>query len=129
MNRKLSVSIAVVIGLIIAISSGAHHVNWASESLKKVEIAAARGDRYAELELGKRYEDGDGVPKNLDKAIRLYRSAANTTPQITRYHAPIPGSGHIFTAITEARPPRARLPEAERRLEDAITLRKQREDR
>ena len=37
---------------------------------------AAAGDKYAQLDLGVRYEEGNGVPRDLKRAKQLYRLAA-----------------------------------------------------
>src|SRR3546814_3291135 len=37
---------------------------------------AAAGDKHAQLDLGIRYEEGNGVPRDLKRARQLYRLAA-----------------------------------------------------
>lgn len=44
--------------------------------LAEVQAAAARGDPRAQTDLASRYENAEGVPKNLDKARALYCRAA-----------------------------------------------------
>lgn len=51
---------------------------------------ASRGDKQAQLELGIRYEHGEGVPVNWRRAARLYEMAATTTGGASMmYVAPI----------------------------------------
>ena len=38
--------------------------------------AAEKGDWNAQYEMGVRYEEGNGVPKNIEKAIFWYQKAA-----------------------------------------------------
>ena len=40
---------------------------------------AVFGNRYAQLELGKRFESGRGVERDLEKAEKLYKRASKTT--------------------------------------------------
>lgn len=48
-----------------------------SEEVKVLARAAQVGDKLAQLELGKRFEAGRGVPKDLDRAAKLYAAAAS----------------------------------------------------
>ncbi|MFI5343074.1 MAG: hypothetical protein ACHQUC_02515 [Chlamydiales bacterium] len=49
-------------------------VDWCQ--IKELEKAAAAGDVEAQFEMAKRYENGDGVPPNRERAIELYGMAA-----------------------------------------------------
>lgn len=58
-----------------------------------------QGHREAALELGRRYEDGNGVPVDLKQAERLYGKAAADVPAVvTLYRPPVNlgGSGAVF---------------------------------
>lgn len=58
---------------------------WPAAPLKEVQAAAERGDATAQLELGGRYERGDGVESDLKTAIKWYRRAARQTGQIASF--------------------------------------------
>ena len=49
----------------------------AARVLRNTERAAAEGDTFAELRMGQRYREGDGVPKDLDKARKFLQQAAD----------------------------------------------------
>jgi hypothetical protein len=51
----------------------------ASTEIQTLAQRAAAGDKWAQLELGIRFEEGRGVPVSWDRAARLYRMAAETT--------------------------------------------------
>jgi TPR repeat protein len=56
-----------------------------ANALASDQNAAANGDQSAQLEMGKRYRDGDGVPKDLGKAKEWFaKSAAQGNQQATR---------------------------------------------
>src|SRR3546814_8132871 len=55
----------------IPLTSGA-----APADLQDLARRAATGDKYAQLDLGIRYEDGNGVSRALKRAAQLYRMAA-----------------------------------------------------
>lgn len=60
---------------------------------------AGRGDKAAQLELAKRFEMGNGVSVDLERAANLYRSAASAIPAKTAIYSPpvkVGGSGSIF---------------------------------
>lgn len=45
--------------------------------LRQLARRAEAGDKYAQLELGVRYEEGRGLAVDLERAVRLYRMAAS----------------------------------------------------
>lgn len=51
----------------------------ADPELQALARRAQTGDKPAQLELGIRYEEGRGVPRDLARAIRLYELAANSS--------------------------------------------------
>ncbi len=91
-----------------------------------LECAAASGDKFAQLELGIRYESGEGVSRDLRRAERLYTQAARDEPRSRyvysapvgneRYGRLIPVSdGTAAPGLAEARERSRRLREARRR--------------
>lgn len=74
------------------------------------EMSAARlarfasdGNKYARLELGRRFESGCGVPQNIEKAIELYRSAGGEDRQDRWLYSPGVGqAGGSLIRINEA---------------------------
>ena len=64
--------------------------NYAAASPPALECAAASDDKFAQLALGIRYETGDGVPRDLRRAERLYARAARDEPRSRYvYSAPV----------------------------------------
>lgn len=47
--------------------------------LGALTLAAYANDRHAQMELGRRFEEGEGVPLDLERAERLYTRAGRTT--------------------------------------------------
>ena len=45
------------------------------EALRVLDRLARQGDRVAQVNLGRMYEDGLGVPKDFERATELYRKA------------------------------------------------------
>ena len=79
---------------------------------------AQDGDKRAQLELGIRFEEGRGVPVDIERAAQLYRLAAADSPgEITVYQPGVGGAPG--TTITVPRAPASPgLPEAQDRLEN-----------
>ncbi|WP_227660233.1 hypothetical protein [Hafnia paralvei] len=50
-------------------------VNAASQDIKALQIKAGQGDIQASLELGKRFENAEGVEQNLGEALAYYHRA------------------------------------------------------
>nr|WP_314466018.1 SUMF1/EgtB/PvdO family nonheme iron enzyme [uncultured Novosphingobium sp.] len=91
-----------------------HGMGWSHSPLQAVQ--AARGDRNALLELGKRYETGEGLAKDVKEAKRLYRAAASRN-SIKRpvYFPGVPGYASARVSVDRGRT-QPRLIEAETRL-------------
>lgn len=51
----------------------------APSELQRLAGLARAGDKQAQLDLGIRYENGTGLPANLERARKLYRAAATPT--------------------------------------------------
>ena len=47
--------------------------------LNALAMASVTGSKHAQLELGKRFENGRGVERDLEKAEKLYKRASQTT--------------------------------------------------
>lgn len=60
--------------LLIAILASSS-VNAASQDIKALQIKAGQGDIQASLELGKHFENAEGVEQNLGEALTYYRRA------------------------------------------------------
>jgi hypothetical protein len=93
-------------------------VNYAAAPPVALECAAASGDKSAQLALGIRYEMGDGVPRDLERAEQLYARAARTDTRPSYVYSPAVGKER-FGRVIPVSPAGARpgLPEARRRFE------------
>lgn len=69
----------------------------ADAELQALAMRAQGGDKQAQLELGIRYEEGRGVPRDLERARSLYFEAA-TRPSRQRVAAYIPTPGGIVSS-------------------------------
>ncbi len=79
---------------------------------------AQTGDKYAQLELGIRYEEGNGVERNLKRAKKLYAAAASDSGGKVWVYSPPVGNGTSGRVIpVDAGPKQYGLAEAKRRLE------------
>ena len=96
----------------------------ANAEVQTLAQRAAAGDKWAQLELGIRFEEGRGVPVDWSRAARLYRqAAASTGGTIMVYVPPVrPGGAGRVMPISSG-PRTAGLPQARARLE---ALRKRR---
>lgn len=56
--------------------------------IQALAAKARTGDKSAQLELGQRFETGDGVARNLVLAEKLYRSAASDDDGRTQVYLP-----------------------------------------
>lgn len=59
--------------------------------LAALECSASRGFKPAQLELGKAYEAGAGVPVDYERAADLYRAAAASVSGTTYVYSPAVG--------------------------------------
>lgn len=75
-----------------------------SRSPQELEAAVRKGDKEAALELGIRYEEGVGVPRDERKAISLYRRAARTEVRRTSVYSPPVGSERYGRAVEAGQP-------------------------
>jgi hypothetical protein len=80
----------------------------ADPELQSLARRGQGGDKHAQLELGIRYEEGRGVPANLDRASYLYEQAARTSGGRTQVYVPpvAPQTrGHVVTVGAGPRQP------------------------
>jgi hypothetical protein len=99
---------AALAGLLLCVSLSSCATNQAfgidlaasstSEEVKVLARSAQGGDKLAQLELGKRFEGGRGVPKDLARAGKLYAAAAspNDGASIRTLYSP---SGGVSTTV------------------------------
>ena len=99
-------------------------VGTADPALQHLARRARAGDKRAQLELGIRYEEGRGVPLDLNLAERLYRQAAAGTPRTTAIYVPARGGRGRGRVLPARLGLAARgLPEARRRLHALLSSR------
>jgi hypothetical protein len=65
----------------------------APTDVQRLAAGAQAGDKHAQLELGERFEAGQGVPADRSRAIRLYRMAASDSGGTLWVYSPSPGGG------------------------------------
>jgi TPR repeat protein len=65
----------------------------ASPDVQSLARRAQSGDKQAQLDLGIRFEEGDGVPVDRKRAIMLYRQAASGGGGVTWVYSPPVGIG------------------------------------
>lgn len=91
----------------------------APAEIQALARAAAAGNKQAQLDLGIRYEEGNGVPRDLKRAERLYRRAASDTGGTTYVYTPPVGKhGKGMVLPMNKGPVMPGLEEAKRRLID-----------
>ncbi|MEN7536461.1 SEL1-like repeat protein [Aurantiacibacter flavus] len=89
--------LAALLALQAPIAAGGADVlaAWSVETLADTEAAAKRGDKIAQYELGRRYEEGDGVDRDLERALRWYtRAAKSTASETSVYSGPVGSERH-----------------------------------
>jgi len=124
--RWLGVTLSACLATVVAgctISSSYMGLSLApgavSTDVQALALRASQGDKLAALELGKRFEAGDGVPRDRVRAIRLYRVAASDSGGTLWVYAPSPGGSASGRVIPVDRGPRvAGLAEARRKLQE-----------
>ena len=97
----------------IALAPGA-----ANPAVQTLARQALTGDKHAQLALGIRYEEGDGVAPDPKRARKLYRAAATTTGgTIYVYVPPTRKGGRGYVTPVNMGPVVAGLKEAKERLD------------
>ncbi|WCM25843.1 SEL1-like repeat protein [Sphingomonas sp. QA11] len=88
-----------------------------SADIQALARRAQAGDKYAQLALGVRYEEGRGVPRDLAKAKILYARAASDSGGTLWVYSPAVGAATKGRVIpVSSGPRRAGLDEAKLRL-------------
>uniref|UniRef100_B0T187 Sel1 domain protein repeat-containing protein n=1 Tax=Caulobacter sp. (strain K31) TaxID=366602 RepID=B0T187_CAUSK len=86
---------------------------FGQSQVEVLECRASKGDRVAALDLGRRYEHGDGLPVDWVKAADFYvQAAASEAPRSTLHLPPTSGERRGSLVIMSAGPARDGLPEA-----------------
>lgn len=62
-------------------------------ALRSLAQRAAAGDKQAQLDLGIRYEEGDGIERDLHFAKKLYQLAASDSGGVLWVYSPPVGNG------------------------------------
>lgn len=83
--------------------------------LQALAKRAQGGDKWAQYELGKRYETGDGVPVDLGLAKTMYRLAAQDSGGTIWLYSPSVGNGTSGRVISVSSGPKNRGLEVARR--------------
>ena len=108
-------------------------LNEADPELRSLVQRAQAGNKYAQLELGIRYEEGRGVVVSLAKAKSLYELAATDSKTTRQIYMPStnkasggqvisPGIGFKVTGLTEAKTRLARIQHYKSRFLQARSL-------
>jgi TPR repeat protein len=77
-------------------------------SLEALACDIKRGDKQAQLELGKRYEQGLGITQDYKQARNLYEQAARTLPNTIYVYSPPGGTeraGRVIPISSGAQTP------------------------
>lgn len=108
---------ALVAGAVMTLSAGCATIPPCPlNGMAAVQCRAGRGDKSAQLELGKAYETGAGVGQDFGRAAELYRAAATSVSGTTYVYSPPVGRsrGQVIPIRTGA--DQAGLAEAKYRL-------------
>lgn len=93
----------------------------AAPEVQMLAQRAMAGDKQAQLDLGIRFEEGNGVPHDTKRAMNLYRAAASDSGRRMWVYAPSPGNGAPARVIPIDRGPRQKgLEEAKRRANELV---------
>ena len=74
-------------------------VSSVAAEVQSLARRAQAGDKHAQLELGIRFEEGNGVERDLKRAKKLYRAAAKDSSGRQWVYSPSTGSGSPGRAI------------------------------
>lgn len=92
----------------------------ASPDVQALAHRAQAGDNRAQLDLGIRFEEGDGVPQHSGRATKLYRQAASDSGGTIWVYMPSPGNGAKGRAVPVDRGPKQLgLDDAKKRLQES----------
>lgn len=126
-RRPLSAMVCVLLPLVMSGCASSSYMGIgfapgsADPALQQLAQLARVGDKQAQLDLGKRFEAGDGVPEDKRLAVRLYRQAASDSGGVVWVYAPSPGGGAPARVIpVNSGPKQAGLVEAQRKLDESF---------
>lgn len=89
----------------------------ASPEVQGLAQRARAGNKQAQFDLGIKFEEGNGVPQDEARAIRLYKQAARDSGGAQWVYVPSPGNGAPARVMpVDTGPRQAGLEEAKRRL-------------
>ncbi|WP_066518546.1 SEL1-like repeat protein [Sphingobium cloacae] len=78
----------------------------AEPTLQNLAARARAGEKEAQLDLGMRFEEGNGVPQDKARAMKLYRQAASDSGGTVWVYMPSPGNGVKGRVVPVYRGPR-----------------------
>jgi hypothetical protein len=100
--RRLAAPCAVALSVATLLTTAAcatHHYmgismmpGEASPAVQALAQRARAGDKQAQFDLGLRFEEGDGVPQDVGRAIKLYRQAASDGGGTRMMYVPVNGA-------------------------------------
>ena len=76
-KRSLFALLGVSVLLTVPILSFAQGNATEPQEIRELRAKAASGDAAAQYDLGRRYYEGEGIPKNYREAVKWYRRAAD----------------------------------------------------
>lgn len=79
--------VIIIIGVAVLAGALFFVVNYSNgpENDRMLRVKAALGDKWSQFDLGSRYRDGDGVPKNPEEAVKWYLHAAKQGHEEAQY--------------------------------------------
>jgi hypothetical protein len=77
----------------------------APADVQRLAARAQSGDKQAQLELGERFEGGQGVLADRERAIRLYRMAVSDDGGTRWIYSPSPGGGALPRVVAFTKGP------------------------
>jgi len=123
MNRHLSLLFCLATLLAAPACTSTRYMGLSmvpGETAPEVQALAQRaqaGDKQAQLDLGIRFEEGNGVPRDIKRTMKLYRQAASDSGGMMWVYSPSPGGGAPARVTPVDKGPRqAGLDEAKRKL-------------
>jgi TPR repeat protein len=72
----LTIFIVTVLALLLFLEQPEVPAGQAKKSIENIQKQAKLGDAHAQFLLGYLYDEGESVPKKLDKALKWYKKAA-----------------------------------------------------
>lgn len=88
---KFAFRTLIFVGLFYAIAPLA----YAETSLDELQQQADRGDMNAQFQLGRKYHIGDGVERDVEKAVLVSKAAAQGSAKATNNLGVLYEHGHV----------------------------------